>query len=274
MISIIILTKNERHDLPGCLAALKACDDIHVVDSGSTDGTQAYAKEAGATVWEHAFESFAAQRNWALDHCSLRHPWVLFLDADEWATPMFLDAVKSVAKRDGGQLAGAFCCWKLMLQGKWLRRSDSFPKWQFRLLRVGQARFVDFGHGQKETDLRGEVAYVHEPYLHFAFSKGWSHWWEKHNRYSDLEAKVRLQEKPVWSDVLSRHGSRRNKALKLGLTRIPGWPLLRFLWPYFCKLGFLEGRAGITYCVNMAYYEFLIKVKMDELRQLPRLDSR
>ena len=82
MISIIILTKNEQSDLPSCLNSVAWCDDIHVVDSGSSDKTVEIAVELGAKVYLKEFKSFALQRNWALDNCKLNYEWVLFLDDD------------------------------------------------------------------------------------------------------------------------------------------------------------------------------------------------
>lgn len=262
-LAIIILTRNEAADLPACLAAVAGWGQLIVVDSGSTDATLQIARAAGATVETHPFASFGEQRNWALDHCALTDgQWVLFLDADEVATPEFRAAVDREIAAAGADAAGFYCCWKTMLDGQWLRRCDSFPKWQFRLLRRGRARFIDSGHGQKEGPVEGRIAYVREPYLHYAFSKGWSHWLRKHDEYSTLEAANRRAQTVSWRDVFSSDGSVRNRALKPLVSRLPGWPLLRFLHMYALKGGFLEGRAGLTYSVNMAYYEFLIRLKM------------
>ena len=266
MISICILTRDEERDLPPCLESVSWCDDVHVVDSGSTDRTAALAAAAGAHVLENAFSSFGQQRNWALAHCAFQHPWILFLDADERSTPAFEAALKTAVAEAPETTAGFYCCWKLILENTWLRRCDSFPKWQFRLLRKGRASFTDFGHGQKEAEVRGDIGYLAEPYLHYAFSKGWASWLSRHNRYSDLEARERLLASISWRQILSPHGSVRNKALKPLVSRIPGWPLLIFGFRYGLKLGFLEGRAGLTYCANMAYYEFLIRLKMRELQ--------
>jgi glycosyltransferase involved in cell wall biosynthesis/UDP-N-acetyl-D-mannosaminuronic acid transferase (WecB/TagA/CpsF family) len=264
MISVIILTRNEQKDLPGCLAALHWCDDIHVVDSGSTDDTTSLARRAGAHVYEHPFSSFGTQRNWALDHCAIKNGWILFLDADEVANPEFVAALQAAAASAPTSTAGFYCCWKLIWDGRWLKRCDSFPKWQFRLLRQGRARFTDFGHGQKEADVDGVLDYLRTPYDHYGLSKGWGNWLDRHNRYATLEAAARLSTPIVWSKIFSRHGSTRNQALKPLVSRMPGWPILRFCITYFLKLGFREGRPGFVYCANLAYYEFLIRLKMRE----------
>jgi UDP-N-acetyl-D-mannosaminuronic acid transferase (WecB/TagA/CpsF family) len=162
------------------------------------------------------------------------------------------------------EIAGFYCCWKQIYEDRWLKRCDSFPKWQFRLLRKDRARFTDFGHGQKEADVKGSLEYLRTPYDHYGLSKGWGHWLDRHNRYAALEASARLAAPIAWSKIFSKHGSRRNQALKPLVSRIPGWPLLRFGITYFLKFGFLEGRPGFVYCANLAYYEFLICIKMRE----------
>lgn len=264
MISIIILTKNEEGDLPRCLNSLRWCDDVHVVDSGSTDQTTSIARKSGAHVYENPFKSFGTQRNWALDHCDLKHDWILFLDADEVANDEFIAATTQAVKDAPDSTAGFYCCWKWIYEERWLKRCDSFPKWQFRLMRKGRARFTDFGHGQKEADVKGSLEYLPAPYDHHGLSKGIGPWLDRHNRYATLEAAVRLSTPIIWRNVFSTHGSKRNQALKPIVSRIPGWPLLRFTITYVFGLGFLEGRPGFVYCANLAYYEFLIRIKMRE----------
>lgn len=266
MLSIIILTKNEAQDLPDCLNSIHWCDDKIVLDSGSSDATIQIAQKLGARVFTNPFKSFGDQRNWALDHCEPKYPWILFLDADEHSTPEFKAALVSAIQSAAPEIAGYYCCWKMMYRSVWLKRSDSFPKWQLRLLRAGRVRFVDFGHGQKEGEVQGRLEYLREPYLHYAMSKGMRAWIERHNKYSDQEAAARAAEQIDWPKIFSRHGSIRNRALKPLVSRLPGWPLFRFAWPYIFKFGFLEGRSGFIYCVNLAYYEWLIQVKMREAR--------
>lgn len=265
MISVIILTKNEALDLDKCLASVDWCNDVHVLDSGSTDATISIAERHGAQVSYNAFTSFGQQRNFALDYLAIKNNWILFLDADEVVTPEFRQQVLTQITACANDVAGFYCCWKMMLEGRWLKHCDNFPKWQFRLMRKGRARFTDFGHGQKEDLVDGKILYLREPYLHFGFSKGWTQWIERHNKYSSQEAVARLSERPPLRNIFSGHGSIRNTALKSWLSHIPGWPLLRFLHAYFINLGFLEGAPGFIYCVNMGYYEFLIKIKMREI---------
>jgi hypothetical protein len=170
------------------------------------------------------------------------------LDADEEATVKFRDAVFAALTHADNSIAGFYCCWQMMLDGQWLKRADSFPKWQFRLLRLGKARFTDYGHGQKEAQVEGRIEYIKEPYLHYAFSKGWAHWIDRHNKYSDREAIERLQIQNKWSDIISPHSSVRNKALKPFASRLPGWPIIRFFITYFLKLGLLEGWPAFILC--------------------------
>jgi len=266
-ISIVILTKNEANDLPGCLDSLAWCEDVHVVDSESSDSTCEVASSRGAKVATHAFQSFGDQRNWSLDNLSFTSEWVLFLDADERSTDGFRKEILAKVDKASKETAGFFCCWKLMLDEVWLRRSDAFPRWQMRIVRLGRARFRSVGHGQMESEVDGRLGYVREPYLHYPFSKGMDHWFEKHRRYAKQEAQERLREDFVARDLFSSHTSRRNIALKKLVVRMPCWPGLRFFHAYLWRMGFLEGKAGYRYCRDIARYEAMIVRNFRELRR-------
>lgn len=267
MISVIILTHNEELDIERCLCSVGWTDDIHILDSGSTDGTLGIAVKCGAKISQHPFQSFGQQRNYALNNLDFKYKWILFLDADEVATPRFRDAVFEAVESADEETAGFYLCWKMMLEDRWLKFCDNYPKWQFRLLRKGRATFTDFGHGQKEGEIRGKLNYIKEPYLHYSFSKGWTQWVFRHNNYSTLEAKARTDERPPFRNIFSKTPSLRNPALKSWLTDLPGWPLLRFLHAYIFNRGFMEGTPGFIYCINMAYYEFLVQIKIRELKR-------
>jgi glycosyltransferase involved in cell wall biosynthesis len=265
-VSIIVLTKNEEANLPDLASSIPWCNEVHAVDSLSTDGTVATAKKLGFQTWSNPFRGFGDQRNWALDNCAIKHPWILFLDADEKSTPAFAAALAEAIATAPESVAGFHCCWKMMVEEVWLKRCDGFPKWQFRLMRKGRARFADFGHGQKEADVQGEIRYLKEPYDHRPFSKGWSDWLERHNKYSSKEALERVDLPFRPSAIFMKRGPERNRALKGVVSCVPGWPFIRFAVPYFMKLGFLEGAVGFIYCANLGYYEFLIQIKMREIK--------
>lgn len=265
MVSVIILTKNEELDLPGCLESLSWCSDVHVLDSGSTDRTVEVASRLGARTLSNPFRSFGHQRNWAIDNCAVAHDWILFLDADERSTPEFAAALLAATQAASADVAGFYCCWKMMLGERWLKRSDNFPKWQFRLFRKGRARFVDVGHGQKEGEVGGRIEYLSEPYLHFAFTRGWEAWEARHRRYAKQEASERGSKQLKWADLFSRHGSRRNPAIKLLVGGLPGWPQFRFLYSYVLKGGWLEGKEALVYCRKIMWYEMQTQAEMRKL---------
>jgi len=265
MISIIILTKNEETDLPLCVNSISWCNDVHVVDSGSTDKTTLIAEQLGAKVYLNPFKSFGDQRNWALDNCAIKHEWILFLDADEHSTTDFRKAIHKAIGNSTEQTAGYYCCGKTMLEERWLKKSDNFPKWQFRLMRFGRARFIDVGHGQKEGLVNGTIFYIKEPYLHFPFSHGYQAWTNKHLVYAKKDAKQILTYKIRFTDLVSKHGSIRNSAIKSVVRSLPGWPLFRFIYSYILRGGFTEGQEGLIYNRKMLWYERLVKKEVINL---------
>src|SRR5262245_36203387 len=98
--SVVILTYNEEANLGPCLDSLGAFDDVHVVDSGSTDATVDQARRRGVAVYTHPFTSFGAQRNWAIDNVTARHRWVLHIDADERVTPELVGEIARTVAAD------------------------------------------------------------------------------------------------------------------------------------------------------------------------------
>lgn len=269
MFSVLILTRNEEQNLPDCLASVKWSDDIVVLDSCSTDQTAALAKTADARVFERPFDDFAAQRNYALDKIPFRHSWVFHLDADERFTEPLRRECETVIAAD--QHSGFLVPSKLMFMDKWLRWSGMYPVYQMRLMKLGEIRFIQAGHGQREADAKRGVGKLHEPYLHYNFSKGLDDWREKHDRYSSKEAEESLQERQKgqigWHDLWGNDPVARRRALKRLSMRLPCRPTLRFLYMYVFRLGFLDGRPGLLYCRLLATYEKMIVTKLKDLQR-------
>jgi glycosyltransferase involved in cell wall biosynthesis len=271
-ISVLILTRDEALNLRGCLESVAWCDDVVVLDSHSTDRTVEVALESGARVFRRRFDDFATQRNWAIDNIAFRHDWVFHLDADERFTPELLAACRRAVSED--RRSAFLVPSKMMLWGRWLRHAAAYPIYQMRLMKVGEVRFVQHGHGQREGAAARGVGTLAGPYLHHSFSKGFTEWFERHNRYSTEEALQCLREvrngRVHWADLVSRAPLARRRALKELSARLPMRPWLKFLYMYFVRMGCLDGAAGLTYCCLQAVYEYMICAKLEELRRSGR----
>ena len=139
-VSVVVLTLNEEINIEECLASCAFSDDVHVLDSGSTDRTCEIARRAGATVHVHPFESHGKQHNWATDNIDMKHDWVFHLDADERFTPEIIEEMRQLLERDPAE-AGFHVPNKLMFMGRWLKRSGGYPTYQMRLFHKGRMRF-------------------------------------------------------------------------------------------------------------------------------------
>ncbi len=268
MISVVILTFNEASNLHRCLASIAWCDDILVVDSGSTDDTVAIASAAGARVLVRTFESFASQRNVAMEQGALRHAWVLHLDADEVVTTALREEMLALAVADSTHYPIYRVPSKLIFMGKWLRYSGMYPAYQVRFGRRDRLRFVDHGHGQRESLPPEEVGTIRSPLDHYNFSKGVTDWFARHLRYAQAEALQAVAERGAAlrvGEVFSRDATIRRRALKRLGNRLPMRPSLRFLYVYVLRGGFLDGMAGWRYARMLGIYQYFIDLGIAEL---------
>jgi hypothetical protein len=205
-----------------------------------------------------------------MEHAGLRNDWVLHLDADEVVTEALHLRIKETFAGMGSNIVAFRMCRKTMLQGCWLKYSDGFPVWIMRLVRRGRARFVDSGHGELAVPpVEGEMGTIGEPFLHFAFSRGLEDWIARHNRYSTREAMLEHQtlQNVKWIHLLSADRALRRASLRALSRRLPFRSVLRFLYQYILKRGFLDGSAGYTFSRLMAMYEGWIVLKRKELRR-------
>jgi glycosyltransferase involved in cell wall biosynthesis len=254
-LSIVILTLNEERNLPDCLASAAPCDDIVVLDSGSTDGTAEIARRAGARVVVRGFDSFAGQRNFAQGQIGFRHPWVFHLDADERLTPGLIEECAEKS-REGPPLDGYFAAPRMIFQGRWIRHCTDYPAWQARFVRAPQFRFVQAGHGQREApEMR--MGRLGQDYLHLIDSDE-NEWMEKHRRYAREEAAAARGANTPLTTLFSSDRLARRRALKAHSRRLPCRPAARFLYQYLLRGGVLDGRPGLRYCLLLARYEGLI----------------
>jgi glycosyltransferase involved in cell wall biosynthesis len=278
MFSIYILTYNEEIDIAACIESAMLSDDIIVVDSCSSDRTVEIASRYPVRVVQHRFESHGRQRTWMLENIPPKHEWVYILEADERMTPqLFTECEKASQNPD---YIGYYVAERVIFMNRWIRRSTQYPRYQLRLFRHGKVWFTDYGHTEREV-CDGSTGFLKETYPHYTSSKGLSRWIEKHNRYSTDEAKETLHQLEngtvSWRSLFfGKSEVERRRALKDLSLRLPARPLTRFLYMYFLLGGCLDGRAGFAWCTLQAFYEYLILLKVWEMKHIPtpNLDAK
>jgi glycosyltransferase involved in cell wall biosynthesis len=269
-ISILVLTFNEELNIGGCLESVGWSDDVLVLDSFSTDGTVQIARECAVRVVQRKFDNYAAQRNFGLQQ-QFKYPWVLMLDADERISPELRTEMVEATHMAGPAVAMFRMRRRDHLFGRWIKGSSGYPTWFGRLARVGRVRVErpineEYHADGDLRDLRGHLD-------HFPFNKGFAAWIAKHDRYSSMEAQLRLKGTATrlhWRDLLQRDADLRRRALKALAYRLPFRPLAIFTALYIVRGGLFEGRAGLTFCALRAWYEFAIDCKLMELQRRRR----
>jgi glycosyltransferase involved in cell wall biosynthesis len=263
MYSVLILTLNEDRNLPRCLASIRGCDDIVVLDSGSIDRTAEIARAAGARVIARRFDDFAGQRNYAQREIPFRHPWVFHLDADEQFTPELDAECRAASARP--DVDGFLVAPRMLWAGRWIPHCTDYPAWQARFVRAPQFEFIQVGHGQREAP-HMRTARLSANYLHDLSSGGEAEWLDKHRRYARAEAQAHLAGGggARLAELFADDRLVRRRALKRLSYALPCRPALRFAYQYFIRRGFLDGRAGFHYCRLLARYEGFTT---DELRR-------
>ncbi len=277
-ISVLVFTKNEQVDLPTCLQSVAWSDDIHILDSGSTDGTVNIAQQFGAkvTVRDYGGSELAfggdegAHRTWGLRNIQFKHPWVFIIDADERMTPNLVVAVQYAATQPRGNVAFSMQRRDFFL-GTWLKHVQTSP-FYVRLFRPEKVRYERLINCVLVSD--GKVGAV-EGYLdHYPFSKGMDHWIHRHNSYSRFEAQQIAENRAnggkfsLIKAFTSQEFHERRYHQKELFYRLPLRPIIKFLLLYVGKRGFLDGKAGLTYAILQSIYEYFIVLKTRELEAM------
>lgn len=235
-LSVCIITLNEEANIARTLDSVRGfAAEIIVVDSGSTDSTVRLARERGAKVFVEPWKGFAAQKNSALAKATC--DWVLSLDADEEVSPELALRIKSLL--ESGQqpeFAGYTMNRRNMYLGRWIRHSGYYPDPKLRLIRRGAADF-ELRAVHEDIKMSGPLGHIHGDLIHHAYPTLES-FIEHANRYSSLGAQMVVDERPVGFSVI-------NIVLR---------PMVRFLYSYFFRLGFLDGPEGLLVLMTHASY--------------------
>jgi len=213
------------------------------------------------------------KKNWSLSNLPFRNEWVLIVDADERVPPELAQEIREAVGRDAGP-DGYYLNRRLVFLGRWIRHCGWYPSWNLRLFRHRLGRYetvdVDAPHtGDNEVHehvvLQGQAGYLRHDLLHHDY-KSLFHYIERHNRYSDWDSAVylNLRRQPVGQKDPLQGPLRRKRVLKRVWARLPFRPLLRFVYMYIVRAGFLDGAAGWHFCLLASIHEYHISVKMRE----------
>jgi len=279
-ITVIVAAKNESHNLPRCLESLRCAGEVYVIDSQSTDATVKIAESYGAHVVQfHYRGGWPKKRQWAMDSLPLTHDWIFLVDADEALTPELASEIRSAIRNP--VCDGYYVVLRMFFLGRELRHSGaSFYK--LSLFRRGKGRFEcrlkDQDASMADMEIhehivldegsKGKTARLKYPLLHHNV-ESLSRYIQKHNEYSNWEAKVWLEGQRNTRDLKpSPFGTQaqRRRWLRKKFFALPGSPILFFLYKYIFALGFLDGIPGLIYCGLQGVQFFHIKAKIYELR--------
>lgn len=227
-LSVIIITKNEAHNIGACLDSVAFADECIVVDSGSTDDTCDIARARGARVVRtDDWPGFGPQKNRALDLAT--KTWILSIDADERVTPELASEIQAVIQNDvvsrqedpvGYRIArlSNFC-------GRWIRHSGWWPDHVLRLIRRGSGRFTD-SIVHESIALEGKQGTLNGHFLHYP--------------YKDMEALLAKVNQYSTAGAQAMHA----KGRTTGIPGIIGHSVWTFIRIYVIRRGFLDGKEG------------------------------
>ena len=274
-VSVIVPIKNEAANLARCLDSVRWADEIIVVDSQSTDDSAQIATNHSARVEQFEFNgTWPKKKNWALENLRFKNDWIFILDADE-VLPPEAEREFAAAIANAGDVAGYWINRRFFFLGRWLRHAY-YPNWNLRLFRHSLGRYEKLTGAQTDSGdnevhehviVQGPTARLRCEMDHYAFPSI-AVFIEKHNRYSNWEARVAADElSGESSSQLSHEPVQRRRRWKMLSRWIPFRPLLRFLYVYVWQKGFLDGREGYYFARLHAVYEFLSVAKTYEYRK-------
>ncbi len=279
-VSVIIPVKNEEVNIEACLRSLLWADEIFVVDSQSTDRTKEIAGKYTDKIYDFTYRGgWPRKKGWALEHLPISNEWIFLIDADERVPEALAQEIAQVISSPDAADA-YFVNRKFYFLGRWIKHCGWWPSWNIRLFKKGKARFEKIAPSRDDSSgdveihehlvVDGRIDYLKEPLIHDD-AKGIAGFVEKHNRYSTWEVDVyeKLKKGESYDGVAPKflgNPLERKRFIKHLWVRMPGRPLLRFLYMYIVRKGFLDGYEGLLFCLLMSYHELVINAKIRERR--------
>jgi glycosyltransferase involved in cell wall biosynthesis len=234
-----IITHNEENRIAEAISSLSCCDEVLVVDSGSTVRTREIAERCGARVLTRAWDGYSGQKNFAA--AEARHDWILSLDADERVSAELAGEIAQWKRSAEG--AGGSMPRRVFYLGAWIRHSGWYPDRKLRLYDRRRGRWRgDFVHETLEID--GPIVPFAADLLHFPY-RSWEDHRQRIDRYTKLAAEA------------ARKNGKRGNVLRLVLA-----PPLIFLKAFVLRAGFLDGWRGMLIASAGARYVFLRELRI------------
>ena len=271
-ITVIILTKNEEKNLETCLRSIEGfAKRVLVVDSGSTDRTIEIAKSFGAEVIEHEFESYAHQYNWVLENCKINTGWVLRLDADEIVTDKLKEEIAFNCKKHSLDNVNGFVVkFKIYFLNKLLKHAGNYPFYNMIVWKTGFGKYTERYMGEHSMLTEGTTIKLKNYCIHNDV-KDVDTFIAKHNWYATreildyLDLEKNKNNKEIYEQAKKTQGLRDRVYYKLPMFFRAK---LYYIYRYYLKLGFLDGKAGKIYCLIQAYfYRVMVDAKIYEAKR-------
>jgi glycosyltransferase involved in cell wall biosynthesis len=269
-ITCVILTKNEEKAIGDCLDSVDFCEQIIVVDSNSTDMTSKIVRNFGSELIHFTWNGrYPKKKQWALQHPQVRNDWILLLDADERVSVQLKSEIVSLFQ-NGSIAHGAFDV-EIAYQftGKMLRHGHKVRKrillnrkfCSFPALNDLSVKNMWEVEGHYQPIVSGSLGFLSGKLFHSDPDDLYDYF-ARHNRYSDWEAYLRINDED--RQIVRRAKSYQGRIFDV----MPGKPLIFFLYSYLLKLGFLDGKAGLNYALSLAFYYWQISLKVNESKNV------
>jgi len=262
-ISVFIITYNEEIDIQQCLDSVQWSNDVIILDSFSTDKTLSIAHTfKNVHTFQKKFENYSNQRNHGLKNLKFKNPWVLILDADETCSNELKEELLSKEFQSNKEAIVYSLRRKTFFANKWLKHNSMYNVWIDRLVKPQEVSFYGKVHEKLHYD--GVSKKLSSDINHYPFSKGLDHWIARRNRFSSLSAEEELKYgyKIEIKNAYSTNPVKFRQFLNAIYRKMPFRWMIFFIYNFFIKFSFLDGRRGIYYVLLESYYEFLIVSKI------------
>ena len=276
-VTVVILTFNEEIHIERAIANVKEwAQSVFILDSGSQDKTCLIAEKMGAKVFYNKFETYSKQRNFAIKELPIETEWMLFLDADEYILEDLKNEIALVLPT--AQCNGFYLKRRFYFMGKWIKYGGYYPTY---ILRLFKRKFATCEREINEhIKVEGEVKTLKGDFVDENL-RGISEWTEKHNKYSTFEAQdlYRREQEGIDEGEVAKLFGKQNERKRWIVKKI--WnplmpkllrPFIYFIYRYFFRLGFMDGRRGFIYhFLQGLWFWFLVDVKYFEMKRKNKL---